>query len=427
MTTTADEPVTGELVHYTPQVAEEYRPRMLMAPDEAAQIDQALRDMMRAVLHADVDYGVIPGTNKPSLYKPGAEKLLQWFGFGHAMERVEIERDADGGRLGVTYRCTVTKAMPDGRVIVVATCEGYAGYDEERFYQTAEQAQAKAKAQEEKWARKDKRQPNPAKWQNITEYRAPWNSVIKMCQKRALVGAALQATSGSTLFTQDVEDTTEPASPGASIASAASEVIASLPEEARRGVEAWRKEQDWPRSSEWDAAQWCAALVQAGRQSQYQDMKDNIISRGKSPEPETDAWATPTGSDGGWPEEAEGLILAAPDVDACRAIYRLAVAKANLGEISAEDRQRICDLAAAQADDLAKNAAPVEGTVAAPDGDPWQAEINAMTTQEDALPLLDKLEQARGSTVDERRYKALKAGIRSKASGLPSAPEAVPA
>ena len=287
MTITSDEPVTGEIVQYQPAAVEEYRPRILMAPEDAREIDQALRDMMKAVLHEGTDYGVIPGTNKPSLLKPGAEKLLQWFGFGHAMERVEIEHDPGGARLGVTYRCTVNKAMPDGRVIIVATCEGYAGYDEERFFQTAEQARAK----EENNARKYRRQVNENK---CVEYRAPWNSVIKMSQKRALVGSALQATSGSTLFTQDVEDNTEAATPGAGIASAASEVVAGLPEEARRGVDKWRREQGWPAPGEWDAAQWCAALVQAGRIATEGEFAQRGVEIVK-PE-EADAWATPDGS-----------------------------------------------------------------------------------------------------------------------------------
>lgn len=166
--------VTGEVVRYS-AAPEEYRPRIMLAPEEAKALDDALRANMKAILREGVDYGVIPGTgSKPSLLKPGAEKLLQWFGFGHAMNRSETERDAGGTWQGVTYRCTVTKAMPDGRTVTVAECEGCAGYDEDRFYTTAEQAEAKERAVA---ARYD-RSPNKAKF---AEYRAPRNSVIKMC------------------------------------------------------------------------------------------------------------------------------------------------------------------------------------------------------------------------------------------------------
>jgi hypothetical protein len=432
VTITSDEPVTGEIVQYTPPaggVVEEYRPRIVMAPDEAKALDDQLRACMQAILREGVDYGTIPGAgDRKNLLKPGAEKLLQWFGFGSRTFEVKIERDdpdspsgiADKARrIGVTYCTEVTKALSDGRVIVVATCEGYAGYDEDRYYKTAEEAQAKAKAKEEKWARIDKRDPNPRKWQGIgDDYRAPWNTVVKMSEKRSYVGAAIDATSAAGLFTQDMEDTSHAAEapPPASIASAASEVIAGLPEEARRGVEQWRKAQGWPRSSEWEPTQWCAALVQAGRMdtSVRGDLTDLADT------PAADTWATPSGNGDGWADEAVGLVLNAPDVDSCRVMYRQAVARADAGEITAEDKQRICELAMARVKDLQDGAK--EGSVAAPDGDPWQAEIDAMTTKEDALPLLDKLEKARGSAVDERRYKALKAGIRAKASGLPSAP-----
>ena len=167
----SDEEKTGDtmsadLVRYAPAPVAEYRPQIMLAPEEAKALDDALRANMLAVLRPDVDYGVIPGTKKPSLLKPGAEKLLQWFGYGHTMIRDDIERDADGNRVGVTYKCTVTKALADGRMAVVAACDGYAGYDEDRFYISAADAEAKERAN----AAKYKRDPWPAKF---AEFKAP--------------------------------------------------------------------------------------------------------------------------------------------------------------------------------------------------------------------------------------------------------------
>lgn len=270
MTATKEEtaPVmAGEMVPYAAATVEEYRPHIVMAPDEARALDTALRENMKAVLREDVDFGVIPGTgNKPTLLKPGAEKLLQWFGFGHTMEQVETERGAEGNWLGVTYRCTVTKAMPDGRVVTVGTCEGYAGYDEDRFYLTAEQATAKERANAERYHRS-------VKPEKCVEYRAPRNSVVKMAQKRALVGAALQATSASTLFTQDVEDLpgSEPqpaADPVQVISGIAGPLLKALPLETRTAFDRWFREQGWPGPKAWDAGQWCRALLEAGRLDQ---------------------------------------------------------------------------------------------------------------------------------------------------------------
>jgi hypothetical protein len=200
-----------EIAPYVPGQPDEYRPRIVMAPEDAKALDDQLRANQLAVLRKGVDYDTIPGMgDRPTLLKPGAEKLLQWFGFGFTCERDETERDGDGNRVGVTYRCTVTKGLPGGGHVIVATCEGYAGYDEERFCQTAEQARAKAEAKEKYNAARYGRDPRPAKWENATGYQAPWNTVIKMAQKRALVGAAIDATAAAGLFTQDLEDMTPP-------------------------------------------------------------------------------------------------------------------------------------------------------------------------------------------------------------------------
>lgn len=148
----------------------EYSPRLLVTPEQARSLVDGVAEIARSIMVEGTDYGVIPGTPKPSLWKPGAEKLLGYFGFGHHFaDNPEIERDANGEFIGVTYRCIVTKAM-GGESVVVASCDGYAGRDE------------------------NGKKNNPR------------NTVVKMAQKRALVGACLQATATSGLFTQDVED-----------------------------------------------------------------------------------------------------------------------------------------------------------------------------------------------------------------------------
>ena len=189
---------------YQPGIVEPTR--LAMTPQAAKELDDQLRACTKAVLRAGVDYGVIPGTDgKNVLLKPGAEKLLQWFGFAYTMECVDIERDDDGKKQGVTYRSGIVKRHPDGSIHAIAACEGYAGYEESKFYKSAEQAQGEAKAKELGWAKQYKRDPIPAKWEFVGEYRAPWNTVLKRAQKRALVGAAIIATAASGLFREDEE------------------------------------------------------------------------------------------------------------------------------------------------------------------------------------------------------------------------------
>ena len=191
---------------------EQYRAGMVMTPESAKAMDDQVRACTKAVLREGTDYGVIPGTGgDKSLWRPGAQKLLQWFGLGFTCDCIDVERDDDGRKQGVTYRAVVAKRLPDGSLDVKATCEGYAGYDEDKFYKSAEQAQAKAEANERSWAKKDGRPANPTKWKHIGEYRAPWNTVIKRAQKRAIVGATVDATAAGGVFSDREDDDNTPA------------------------------------------------------------------------------------------------------------------------------------------------------------------------------------------------------------------------
>jgi hypothetical protein len=165
-----------------------YRPTMVLDPQQASALVLDLKELQRSVLVRGTDYDQIPGTRgAPVLLKPGAERLLQVFGLGHTVDRVDTDADPDGGHWGVTYKATVTKMLPDGRVLVLSSCEGYASYDEDKFW-------------DGKW------EGPKGKRVKVGQVKSPWNTVIKMAQKRALVGATLTATATSGLFTQDMED-----------------------------------------------------------------------------------------------------------------------------------------------------------------------------------------------------------------------------
>jgi hypothetical protein len=317
MSVTAEEIVTAELVPYASSGAvEEYRPRIVLSADEAQEMDIQLRATMLAVLREDVDYGVIPGAGtKKNLLKPGAEKLLQWFGFGSRSAEVKIERDDPDSpsgiadkvrRVGVTYRTEITKTVPGAGTVVVATCEGYAGYDEDRYYVSAEDAVAKAEAKERFWASKDSRAPNPAKWQNAAEYRAPWNTLIKMAAKRAYVGATIDATAAAGLFTQDMEDiVAEKTAPAALIHAARAEIDA-LPQAAKTELDAWTRALRWPGTAQWDTSQWCKALVKGG---QFAAAASQPQKAARAPEAAEDI--PPGGEDGDAAWTAQSLADAA--------------------------------------------------------------------------------------------------------------------
>jgi hypothetical protein len=197
---------------YQPGTAAGYQPGMIMTPEDARALDDQVRTCTEAVLREGTDYGIIPGTGgEKTLWRPGAQKLLQWFGLSFSCERVEIERDDQGRKHGITYRATVARRLPDGSLDIKATCEGTADYDESKFCQPAEEVQRKAEASERKWAKKDGRVADPTKWKNRGEYRADWNALMKRAQKRAIVGAVVDATAAGGIFTDREEDDHAPA------------------------------------------------------------------------------------------------------------------------------------------------------------------------------------------------------------------------
>ena len=359
---------------YTAGTVEEYRPRIVMAPEDAKALDDQLRACMLAVLRPGVDYGTIPGMGeKPSLFKPGAEKLVQWFGFGFTSERGETERDSDGNRLGVTYRCTVTKGLPDGRTITIATCEGYAGYDEDRFYTSAEQAWEKECALAERYKRQ------PRKWK-AAEYRAPWNTVIKMAQKRAHVGAAIDATAAAGLFTQDLEDMPQPAN--------SNDDAAAAPDDA------WENSTPAPQ-----------------RQGRKADRSGGT--------PEDDQWyVRPEPAPASQPENgqrwAEGAIVLAAsfksEAEGAK-LWKEAAARRLKGECTTEDQDKIQNLVEARIQDRRKEASE-RLLLHLSEDDDWRDQVRGLTTDDEAREAIGELGRLKGAgTIDETRAGRIAAAV----------------
>ena len=155
-------------------MVQDYVPQMAISPQQAAQAYQALREVTKQVLQEGTDYGTIPGTPKPCLYKPGAENLLRFYGLGHTVTKTHSVEDWEKGFFHYEYKVAVHKTLTNGVKLVLSECE------------------ASCNTREKKYVKQD-----------------PFsivNTIQKMSIKRALVGAALQATGASGLFTQDLED-----------------------------------------------------------------------------------------------------------------------------------------------------------------------------------------------------------------------------
>ena len=125
--------------------------------------------VIQSTLHQNHDYGIVPGTDKPTLLKPGAEKILMMMGLRSEFEIVDSTRDFEKGFFQYQVRCKLYR----GDMLIT---EGLGSCN----------------TKERKYIKQD-----------------PYtldNTVLKMAKKRALVDATLLVASLSDIFTQDLED-----------------------------------------------------------------------------------------------------------------------------------------------------------------------------------------------------------------------------
>jgi hypothetical protein len=235
-----------------------------MTMDVAIARRSAIVEFTRRIMVKDQDFGEIPGTHKPTLLKPGAEKLCNFFGLEPEFTPIVEDVDWTGGEHGgevfcyARYRC---RLLREGRVVGAGegSCNSWEAKYRYRWVaeeqvpehldrtqllkrevrrtlcefdfaiERAETTGAYGKPAEH-WQRfreairagtarsveKSTRRGNAVAWEidlDSVLYRIPnpdvadvINTIQKMAQKRALVAATLIATSASEFFTQDVED-----------------------------------------------------------------------------------------------------------------------------------------------------------------------------------------------------------------------------
>ena len=180
---------------------QEYKP--LRASEIRQQIG-IIQDVLKNVMQKDVHYGKIPGTQQPSLYKPGAEKIMATFRLSADPEVTDM---SDGDQ--IRYMVKVRLLSPTG--VNVGAGIGECSSNEEKYKWrnaicTEEFDETPADRKREKW-NKGFNGGAPYKRQQIrTEPSDIANTVLKMAKKRALIDAVLTATAASDCFTQDIED-----------------------------------------------------------------------------------------------------------------------------------------------------------------------------------------------------------------------------
>jgi hypothetical protein len=177
----------------------------LSADQIKAQVGLIQR-VMKAVMKKDTHYGVIPGTQKPTLYKAGSEVLLTTFRIA-----VELEVDDLSTSDEVRYRVKVT-GRHQGSGIVVGMGIGECSSSEEKYRWRNVVCQEEYDESPEdrrrlKWQRGQQKPYSRAQVRTVPADVA--NTVLKMAKKRAQIDMTLTALAASDTFTQDVEDMPE--------------------------------------------------------------------------------------------------------------------------------------------------------------------------------------------------------------------------
>ena len=180
------------------QELQEYR-QPLTAVEVRAQVN-LIQEVMGAVMKKDLHYGTIPGTQKPTLFKPGSEKLLSTF---RISIQPEVEDLSFGGDV-IRYR--VTCKAYDSKGAFLGAGIGECSTDEEKYKWRGVVCEAEWNATPEDQRRlKFYRNGNSVK-QIRTNPADLANTVLKMAKKRAQIDVTLTVTAASDIFDQDIED-----------------------------------------------------------------------------------------------------------------------------------------------------------------------------------------------------------------------------
>lgn len=197
--------------------------------DVVAQVRKIQR-VMEATMRPGEHYGVIPGTGtKPTLLKPGAEKLCLTFRLDPQYEITQTSTE-EGGHLTVVSRCTLfhipTSTRMGSGMGSCSTRESKYAYRHARRTcpGCGEPAIIRGKAEwGGGWVCHKKQGGCGTKYpetdgaiigQTVGKIPNPnpadeYNTVLKMANKRSLVAAVLNVTAASDIFTQDLEDLVE--------------------------------------------------------------------------------------------------------------------------------------------------------------------------------------------------------------------------
>jgi hypothetical protein len=216
---------TTDLVRSAPADAYLISPVMDLAAAKQRLLE--FQSFVKDYLVEGEDFGTIPGTPKPTLLKPGADKLCELYGLSDDYEFIERVEDYDRGIFDYTIKCILTSRRHGVMVSAgFGSCSSleskYRWRDSKRVCpQCSKDTIAKSKEEYgggwycnakrggcgKKFAPTDPAIVDQVIGRSVNEDVADQkNTILKVAKKRAKIDATLSATRSSGIFTQDIED-----------------------------------------------------------------------------------------------------------------------------------------------------------------------------------------------------------------------------
>ena len=177
-----------------------------MSIEDAVKRYNLVLEFTKKIMKAGKDYGTIPGTSKPTLLKPGGEKLCTLFGLHPIFELGRSIEDFEKGLFYFQYCCK----LYDDRGMMIASALGSCNSKEKKYrYRNIAEKKATALDKLNAISTETKSGHYGDYKVYVVENTEPFdlvNTIDKMAQKRALIAAVLIAANASEYFTQDLED-----------------------------------------------------------------------------------------------------------------------------------------------------------------------------------------------------------------------------
>lgn len=175
------------------------------------KIPGMLNSIFRNIMQKGTDYDTLPGTNKPTLLKPGAEMLRMAFNLSYQAELETVMEDWDKG----VFYYKVFTHFSNSKGQYVGTGIGSANSGETRYaIRWVYESDVPKDVDKATLKSRTKQGRNGPYTQyamplSIDEKATLINTLQKMAKKRSFVDGILSITGASRIFTQDVEDMQE--------------------------------------------------------------------------------------------------------------------------------------------------------------------------------------------------------------------------